>query len=170
MIKSKYSRQKRSILWKIPSDELKLKVKLHSSLGQILKDYGMKNKGGNSCTLKKRLFEENIDFTHFKMGISSNKGRKFELCKMTLEECLRVIFIPNSKFNRISVRRYIKRFNLKPYVCECGQLPEWNNKLLVLQLEHKNGISNDHRLENIQWLCPNCHTQTSTFAGRNRKL
>lgn len=142
-----------------------------SSLGQILRDYGLENKGRNSHTLKQRLVAEKIDFTHFKMGISSNKGRTFEKCKMTLDECLTTVFITQSTFNRSSVKRYLKRFELKAYQCECcGQSPHWNGKPLVLQLEHKNGVSNDHRLENICWLCPNCHSQTETFAGKQRNI
>jgi hypothetical protein len=37
----------------------------------------------------------------------------------------------------------------------------------VLQLEHKNGVRSDFRIDNLELLCPNCHSQTSTFAGRN---
>lgn len=45
--------------------------------------------------------------------------------------------------------------------------PSWNGQPLVLQLEHKNGINNDNRLENLAFICPNCHSQTPTYAGRN---
>lgn len=39
---------------------------------------------------------------------------------------------------------------------------------LPLQLDHVNGIFGDHRLENLRWLCPNCHSQTETFAGKGK--
>lgn len=48
-------------------------------------------------------------------------------------------------------------------------LPTWNGKPLILTLDHRNGISNDHRLENLRWLCPNCNSQTETFCGRRKK-
>ena len=55
-------------------------------------------------------------------------------------------------------------------VCvECGIGPEWNGKKLTLQLEHINGIYNDNRLENLIILCPNCHSQTETYAGGSLK-
>ena len=49
---------------------------------------------------------------------------------------------------------------------ECG-ISEWNGKDLVLHLDHINGNSRDHRLENLRLLCPNCHSQTDTYCGRN---
>jgi Zn finger protein HypA/HybF involved in hydrogenase expression len=45
----------------------------------------------------------------------------------------------------------------------------WNKKEIVLQLEHINGVNTDNRLENLTFLCPNCHAQTSTFCGMNGK-
>ncbi|MGA8098323.1 MAG: HNH endonuclease signature motif containing protein [Candidatus Cybelea sp.] len=51
---------------------------------------------------------------------------------------------------------------------ECG-ISEWRNKPLVIQIDHINGIKNDWHLENLRMLCPNCHSQTETFGGRNVK-
>lgn len=58
-----------------------------------------------------------------------------------------------------------------PYICnKCSNPGLWNNDTLSLQLEHINGDSHDHRLENLCFLCPNCHSQTLTFAGKKNKL
>lgn len=72
---------------------------------------------------------------------------------------------------------YIKTFKLKQKLlaagllvnkCSiCGQGPEWSGRPLVLQLDHKNGNNRDNRIENLRIICPNCHTQTDTFTGRN---
>ena len=52
----------------------------------------------------------------------------------------------------------------------CGIGPEWNGIRLSLQVDHVNGIHTDNRLTNLRLICPNCHSQTETFAGRaNRK-
>ncbi len=52
----------------------------------------------------------------------------------------------------------------------CGQGPEWNGKVLVLQLDHENGDCTDNRLENLRFMCPNCHSQTETFCrGMSRR-
>lgn len=43
----------------------------------------------------------------------------------------------------------------------------WNGRELTLQMHHKNGNNRDNRLDNLQFLCPNCHAQTKTFTGKN---
>lgn len=50
----------------------------------------------------------------------------------------------------------------------CSVSSSWLGKPIVLQLEHINGVGNDNRIENLTILCPNCHSQTPTFCGRNR--
>jgi predicted RNA-binding Zn-ribbon protein involved in translation (DUF1610 family) len=70
--------------------------------------------------------------------------------------------------NRASVRRVIIKDGLLPYKCsECG-INEWNDKKLALHLDHINGKNGDHRLENLRFLCPNCHSQTDTYTGKNK--
>lgn len=65
-------------------------------------------------------------------------------------------------------RRLIEEEIKKDECEECG-LSNWNNKELSLQLHHKDGNSKNHRLKNLQLLCPNCHSQTSNFSGKNVK-
>jgi hypothetical protein len=61
---------------------------------------------------------------------------------------------------------------LIPYKCrDCNNEGNWNNKKLSLHLEHINGNWDDNRLENLCFLCPNCHSQTPTYCGnKNKKL
>jgi len=63
-------------------------------------------------------------------------------------------------------RRLIKEGLLQTRCAECG-IDQWRGVPLSLQLHHINGERHDNRLENLALLCPNCHSQTNTWAGRN---
>ena len=78
------------------------------------------------------------------------------------------VFVEGSVYARHLVKKRILKFRLLPYVCvECGNDGNWNGKILTLQLDHINGVCNDNRLSNLRFICPNCHSQTDTYAGKN---
>ena len=99
----------------------------------------------------------------------SRKSKKGKTCRYCTRIDHKDLFVKNCKYTRRVVKLTIIRDNLIPYICECGIIYSWNNKSITLQLDHINGINNDNRLENLRFLCPNCHSQTETFCGSNAK-
>jgi len=76
----------------------------------------------------------------------------------------------NENFNtqRSVVKKWILKFNLIPYKCnKCG-IKEWNKEKITLELNHINGNNWQHNRTNLELLCPNCHSQTNTFRGKNK--
>ena len=118
-------------------------------------------------TLLNRLDEDKIDYSHIPRGLDANSGRFFpRKSKVDYSK----LFTENSEHARCTAKKWIMRDNLIPYKCdECGMGPEWNGKKLTLRLDHQNGIRNDHRIENLRFLCPNCDSQSETYGGRNIK-
>lgn len=81
------------------------------------------------------------------------------------------------RFQQIQDGNVLPEYHMKRYIIEtrgekcesCGIGAEWNNKPLTLQMDHIDGNSDNNALDNLQILCPNCHTQTHTWCGRNKK-
>ncbi len=82
---------------------------------------------------------------------------------------LEQVLVENSSYARHHVKRRVLKEKLLEYKCQCcGLGDEWNGKPIVLQLDHINGVNNDHRIENLRFVCPNCHTQQDTYSAKNR--
>jgi endogenous inhibitor of DNA gyrase (YacG/DUF329 family) len=76
---------------------------------------------------------------------------------------------PNIFAGKVSDPSTLKRFLIEEigeYCLECGQDSIWNDKPLVLQLDHIDGNSDNNFPYNLRLLCPNCHTQTDTFGSK----
>lgn len=96
---------------------------------------------------------------HFDGKRGSNLGKKF-----TSNE---VMFSVNGTSPTGTLKARILQDKLLTYQCAvCNLENMWNGNPIVLELDHINGVSNDNRLENLRFLCPNCHSQTKTFRGR----
>lgn len=154
---------KSSIIWSISKIELQNIINSSNSFKEVLTKLDLKyDSGGNYKTLKNRIKIDNIDISH----ILCNRYKK---TKSKIKD-INTLFVVDSNTNRNIIKSHIIKSNLIEYSCnKCGLKDSWQNETLVLQLEHKNGISNDNRIENLCFLCPNCHSQTKTFSGKNRK-
>ena len=75
-------------------------------------------------------------------------------------------FLEGKSLKRPNQRRVLAA--LRGYACEVCNISSWNGKDLVLQVDHINGDPYNNTPENLRLICPNCHSQTDTFAGANR--
>lgn len=107
--------------------------------------------------------------TDINLDCSVFKGKQCATNKLSRIVDPNDILKENCKHQRTVLRRYVIKNNLVPYKCGICGCTEWQGKTLSLELDHINGINNDNRLENLRFLCPNCHSQTSTYGSRNQQ-
>jgi hypothetical protein len=130
----------------------------------LLKQMGLQCKGGNLLQARKTLRRLGIDHSHFTGRPSKQYSSRTTI---PLQEILEG---KHPTYSRFSLKNRLLKAGIKNNECEICKLQEiWNNQNINMQLDHINGISTDHRLENLQMICPNCHSQTLTYAGRNKK-
>lgn len=129
---------------------------------------GRNKSGGGYVVLRTAARQLNLPTDHMieyglRTGPSYNRYRCIPLSMILLE---------NSCYTNIARLkiRLLREGLLEPkcYGEGCG-LSEWKGKPLALQLDHINGRKFDHRIENLRLLCPNCHSQTETSAGKNKR-
>lgn len=73
---------------------------------------------------------------------------------------------PQYQSNKLRKRLFSEK--IKDEICELCGLTEWFGKKLSLEVDHKDGNRYNHALSNLQILCPNCHSQTNTYRGKNK--
>lgn len=152
-------------IYKLSDEQFVELLKKSSTISEVLFKLGYTTKGNSwgYSQIKRRMTDLNLDYSIFK-GKSYLANKKPD--KISEQDILR----ENCKHQRTVLRRYIIKNNLIPYKCAICGCTEWQGKTLSLELDHINGINNDNRLENLRFLCPNCHSQTSTYGSRNQQL
>jgi Zn finger protein HypA/HybF involved in hydrogenase expression len=113
---------------------------------------------GSKQYIKRKIELFEIDISHF-TNIRRTK-------KYTDEE----LFKENSEYsNMVGIKkRLIKKFGWK-YECSNCKLSEWMNQPIPIEIDHINGTHTDNIIENLRFLCPNCHALTDTYKGKNIK-
>lgn len=79
----------------------------------------------------------------------------------------------SEKRSRSAIKKKIIKDNLLDYECHndgCDVYGIWLGEEISLHLDYINGIKDDNRLSNLRFLCPNCHSQTNTYCGKNNKV
>ena len=152
-----------SKVYQVSDEEFCSIVANANSNSDCLRALGLSTNGGSSTdVLKRRIKEGNCDTSHFG---SSTQNRQTHQAKYSLDE----ILVENSTYANIArLKQRLIREGRMEYKCQKCGIIKWMNEPLSLHLDHINGKNNDHRIENLRFLCPNCHSQTETYAGRNK--
>ena len=153
-------------IYKLSDEQFVELLKKSSTISEVLFKLGYVVKGNSwgYSQVKRRMDDLNLDYSIFKGKSAVIKTNK--LNNVRKEDILK----ENCKHQRTVLRRYVIKNNLIPYKCAICGCTEWQGKTLSLELDHINGINNDNRLENLRFLCPNRHSQTSTYGSRNQQI
>lgn len=152
-------------IYKLSDEQFVELLKNSSTISEVLFKLGYSVKGNSwgFAKIRQRMSDLNLDGSVFKGKSPITKYGS--LHKVNASDILK----PNCKHARSVLRRYVIKNNLIPYRCAICGCVEWQGRTLSLELDHINGINNDNRIENLRFLCPNCHSQTTTYGSRNQQ-
>jgi hypothetical protein len=123
-----------------------------------------KMKKSESAKKSERLKEVLVQLRVFNKQ-TENYKKNIEKIKKTWDDKLM-----KEDFNLLSFERLKKRVLIEQNnKCNHCGIETWNNKPLILELEHKDGNNKNNLRDNLEAICPNCHSQTSTWRGKNKK-
>ena len=139
---------------KFSQEELELFVKESYSYAQLAEKCGYCKTSGSAIQYTKEMIQErNLDISHF-TGQAHNKN-EFDYSRFKYG-------------NNIKAAQAIDAISyLRGWHCECCGLSEWLNQPITLEVHHKDGDRLNNVLENLELLCPNCHSYTENWRGKN---
>jgi hypothetical protein len=135
------------------------------SMASVLRTLGLKVRGANYDTVRRRIRDMNLDRSHW-TGQGHRKGSTVPVIPpQPLTEILR----KGRSYQTSTLRkRLIREGYFKPE-CRMCTLSTWMGRPIPLELDHIDGDRENNLLENLRLVCPNCHAQTATYRGRNTR-
>lgn len=146
---------------KYTKELLEDKVKDCYSFAELCRRLGLKPEGSNPKTVRKKMDEFGVDYSHFtgKVWRENPKNPVYRekyfprLCE-------------HSSLSSSNAKNLLYRLGIKKNECEICKITKWQGNPITCELHHINGDPTDNRIENLQILCPNCHSQTENFRNK----
>jgi Zn finger protein HypA/HybF involved in hydrogenase expression len=142
-------------------------VKQSVSVAQVLRLLGRPLCGGTHTHISRTIKHLGLDTSHFTGQGGSNRGKRSPARK-TADEVL--VNGCDHREDAFRLRRAMLEKGVEMKCVKCHIGPEYNDEPLILEIDHINNDWTDNTLTNLQFLCPNCHSQKTKTDGSKAKF
>lgn len=132
------------------------------SVADMLRYFHLRASGGNHTAMSRRLYNMEVDTSHF-LGQAHSRG-KIGANRKSPEEVL-TQRKSGSRVDSKQMRRVLQEAGVPLKCVKCGVRDTYNSLPITLHVDHINADFLDNRLENLRFLCPNCHSQQETTSS-----
>lgn len=146
----------------VTKEEMENVISKSKSMREVILSFGLvPNGSGGYRNIKNKIVNLGLEIPKY-----NYYGEGYKKLKHSDD----IVFCENSTYPRHKLKERVIKENLIEYKCSfCDNDGNWQGKKLSLHIDHTNGVNNDNRIENLRFLCPNCHSQTETYGGKNNK-
>ncbi|GAA1248444.1 hypothetical protein GCM10009633_21770 [Janibacter melonis] len=144
-------------------DQLAEAVESSTSVAQVIGRLGIRVAGGNYAVVRRAIAAAQLDTSHF-TGQAWNKG-----LSQGPTRPLDAYLSNEHPISSYRLKNRLVRAGIFTWRCDSCGGTQWLGLPIPLELEHRDGDRQNNSLENLELLCPNCHAQTPTYRGRNRR-
>lgn len=139
-------------------EELELAVKESFNYSQVLRKLKLSITGASHRSIKRKIQKLNLDISHFCRKKSFPDWRKKSFVDILINN--------QSATNRVQgsvLRKRLIESGVEYSCLICKNNGEWLGKPILLEVDHIDGDWKNNSVENLRFLCPNCHSQTPNF-------
>ncbi|WP_329299908.1 HNH endonuclease [Streptomyces sp. NBC_00659] len=144
-------------------------VAVSVSVNDVVRRLGLDPVGGHHSNIARRIKACGIDTSHFTPAVRTERMR-YNQRRRTAEEILAKDASADAR--RIPgqrLKRAMRELGVGERCALCDTEPVWLGETLPLEVDHIDGNWRDNRVENLRFLCPNCHSTTDSYRGRGRQ-
>lgn len=133
------------------------------SVAEVLRRLGIRQAGGSHFHISKRIRRSGLDTSHFR-GQAALRGERRP--RLSAQEILVRRQDPQTRTKPDLLRRALSDIGVPRSCSTCGVSDIWMGRALVLHVDHIDGDAANNLKDNLRLLCPNCHSQTSTYCRK----
>ncbi|MEU1007867.1 HNH endonuclease signature motif containing protein [Streptomyces sp. NPDC005890] len=143
-------------------------VAVSANINEVVRRLELDSVGGHQANIARRIKAYGIDTSHFTPVVRTERMR-YNRRRRPPEEIL--VEDTSAQAPRIPSQRLKRAMNelgVEERCALCGTEPFWLGERLPLEVDHVDGNWRNNRVENLRFLCPNCHSTTDTYRGRGK--